>query len=360
MADSLLRYFHLNHPQSVMLNAAIDAMQSVRRSVEVSIKNGRGIEHSTFQAADGTWKDMLQVDKEAENICATHLLETLGGQGELLVLGEETLWKLPTNLDLSCQKVYVQAPNDPKVEGGAEKRITAILDMIDGSDLLERRLGNWCSAMVFLDPRRPKILFSLVQDSTGVIYGADESSTFLITPDRKPGDTLPPLEGVEIREILKAEPNSRGKRPRAQTGQIAVCYYNQKVSHFQSTTPLGLADWLTTLPEEEQNRFRIYTLAGNPMMVRMANSENIHAVFEHIGQYPHDVVPGAYIALRAGGHMCDFEGAPILEEVLAKLLLNPSGPRIKYVLASTDAVAIDIAGALKQRQAKDARAARTY
>jgi hypothetical protein len=349
-------YFPLNNPQRELLNAAIDAMQSVRGNVERAIKSGRGLEHSTFRAADGTLKEMLQVDKEAENSCAAFLLGMLGEEKELLVLGEETLWKLPADLDLSRQSVKVRYPDDPLVIEGAETRYTVILDMIDGSDLLERRLGNWCSAMVFFDPRVPKILCSLVQDSGGVIYGAHETSTFLITPETKRGDNLEPLKGVEVREILKTDQIDRKKLPRTHTDQIAVCFYNQNLKHFKSTTPLGLADWLQTLPKEEQERFRIYTLAGNPMMAKMAHRENIHVVFEHEGQYPHDVVPGAYIALKARAHLYDFHGVTITEAALAKSLLNPSGQKIKYVLASTQELAVDIACALDQRCTRDAAA----
>ena len=255
----------------------------------------------------------------------------------------------PANLDLSQDSVKVRRPDDPQVtKGQPEKRYTAILDMIDGSDLLERRLGNWCSALVLFDPRHPKILFSLVQDSEGVIYGADENLTFLIAPETRAGDELPSLN-VERREVLRTPPKVGEKRNKQQTAQIAVCFYNQKVGHFRSRTPFGLADWLQTLVPQEQERVRIYTLAGNPMMAKMANGENIHVVFEHIGQYAHDAVPGAYIALRAGAHMYDFDCNEITEEILARKLLTPSS-KLQYVIASTRELAIEIAAALKKGQ----------
>jgi fructose-1,6-bisphosphatase/inositol monophosphatase family enzyme len=52
---------------------------------------------------------------------------------------------------------------------------------------------------------------------------------------------------------------------------------------------------------------RIYNLGGNPMMLKVAE-RTIDAVFEVVGQHPHDVVPGAYIARQAGAIVKDLQG----------------------------------------------------
>ena len=48
-----------------------------------------------------------------------------------------------------------ETPRRQKLNLGREKDPVVIVDMIDGTDLFTRELGNWCSAMVVLHPRRP-------------------------------------------------------------------------------------------------------------------------------------------------------------------------------------------------------------
>ncbi len=48
----------------------------------------------------------------------------------------------------------------------------------------------------------------------------------------------------------------------------------------------------------------------------------------------YDVVPGAYIALRAGTVMSTPEGTPINESDLSRMLLRPSN-KIRYVLTGS-------------------------
>jgi hypothetical protein len=47
---------------------------------------------------------------------------------------------------------------DDSLDLSYETNVIALLDIIDGTDLLERSLSNWCSAMVFYYPPRKMIL----------------------------------------------------------------------------------------------------------------------------------------------------------------------------------------------------------
>ena len=63
------------------------------------------------------------------------------------------------------------------------------------------------------------------------------------------------------------------------------------------------------------------------------NHSKIDAVFDVHGQWPHDVVPGAYIAQKAGAIFTDLNGEPIN---WGSVLKKPASDKITYILASTD------------------------
>ena len=71
-------------------------------------------------------------------------------------------------------------------------------------------------------------------------------------------------------------------------------------------------------------------LGGNPMMVKVADG-NLHAVFELLGQKPHDVVPGAFIARAAGAVVRDLKGEDLN---LANTLMTPNMGQMKYIIAA--------------------------
>jgi fructose-1,6-bisphosphatase/inositol monophosphatase family enzyme len=351
--SSRTAYFSADRPYSPLLNIAVDTLNAVRLKVRESIEDGSGLEPSMFTAADGTTKVMLQVDKIAENLCRHRLSKQL--KKDCVVLGEETLWKLPSSLDLTKQHVTFEGrTHDPKATSGAEDRTVIIIDMIDGSDLVERGFGNWCSAMIAFRPGPPpKILFAMIHNDDDKIYGADEVGTFIIPRHARFSTEIKKLSGPELRRLRTAKERVKkghkhtkdDKEPPEETKQIAICFYAQKFGHF-STIPGGFQRWMRTSPASE--RLRIYNIAGNPMMARLANGENIHAVFEHLGQYPHDAAPGAYIGLQAAAYLVDLNGKSIAINDLATKLLRPSERHgLKYVLASTKELAVTIARAIR-------------
>ena len=268
-------------------------------------------------------KRMLYVDRVAELHAKARIPEVSRtfsvSENRITLYGEETLWH-EEDLDLS----------------GIDSPI-AIVDMIDGSDLVERKLWNWCSAAIVFVPTR-EILFSVVQDSHHNLYVANKDGAWFVpvSPERDPRD--------HTKYVLV--PHNEQARKLAGTQHVnqkaaSVCFYGQNCEHF-TTIPGALIDWM----KKENFVGRVYNLAGNPMMCKMADGQPIHVVFEHhVGQYPHDLVPGAYIAAIEGASMVlqqdetsweALNGAKLIEE-LARILLRPGRKdlRRKYVLAGS-------------------------
>ncbi len=336
-------------PHSNILKAAIDALKHIRPQIVRAVKHETGLRHPTHTAPNGETKRMLTVDQIAEDKCI-EILTGRFGNDKIRVLGEETLWPEQfKRLDLSKEHLQGYGENT-KIVPGPETRIVAIVDMIDGSDLIERNFGNWCSAMVFFQPTpRPVILFSLVHQADGKIYGADTEGTFLLRPLYKTVDDLGTLTGPQIRKLQRR----RSQRVlEEESQQIGICFYGQQYKNFAALPP-GFQSWIRNSPARE--RMRIYNLAGNPMMARLANGEGVHAVFEHRGQFAHDAAPGAYIGSRAGGYLVDLSGDAITVDSLAARLMRPSGERIRYVLASTEELAVQLAKALRITTSTNAR-----
>ena len=130
----------------------------------------------------------------------------------------------------------------------------------------------------------------------------------------------------------------------------AVCFYGQKAANFYAVHKNApLLTWLRDNRAKKINgqapRFRIYNLAGNPMMVRMTESTGtppaIDAVFELKGQKVYDVIPGAFIAKRVGATFVDLANRPIdLDRALRERKV------LKYVLAATPGLARELVLAL--------------
>ncbi|HNR35414.1 MAG TPA: hypothetical protein PKO36_09560, partial [Candidatus Hydrogenedentes bacterium] len=125
--------------------------------------------------------------------------------------------------------------------------------------------------------------------------------------------------------------------------EASLSFYGQQPANFMSVAgnrrfAAKLAEF-ETVKDDSFKRMRIYNLAGNPMMMKLIDgSKRIDAVFDLLGQLPHDMAPGAYIARRAGAILCGLDGRPILEEDLARMLIKPAHGASKrpYLLAATE------------------------
>jgi fructose-1,6-bisphosphatase/inositol monophosphatase family enzyme len=200
-------------------------------------------------------------------------------------------------------------------------KVVALVDAIDGTDLVARGFSNWCSAFAFLHPKQKRILASVIGHSSGEIYYASSQGAFKKT-----------VEGKIIR--LKRSPEEQLSLEKA-----TVCFFGQKphnlLTVMKDESSAGFQEKLATFrhrmrEQREKLPFRLYNFGGNPMMVKIPD-RTVDAVFELSGQKAHDVIPGAYIATQAGAVFIDMQGNEI---DLVQALLTPS-KKLKYVLAAT-------------------------
>jgi len=135
--------------------------------------------------------------------------------------------------------------------------------------------------------------------------------------------------------------------------EASICFYGQKITNFRSLVQSKLLDYISSVNEKQVKKtneeigFRIYNLAGNPVMVklvdhRIKDARGIDAVIEIKGQKPHDMAPGAYIALKGGAVLKRLDGSKITLEDLENALLKPASQKLSYVLASTEELADEI------------------
>jgi len=259
------------------------------------------------------YKDPNNVAKTIDKTAHNYTVLTLRAQfGEsLFVYGEEA--RTPASLK-NCR---------PTV---------AIIDAVDGTDLLARRFANWCSAMIFFHPKQHRILAAIVGHSSGDIYYASSKGAFKRTSDGK-------------KKLLKRNPDER-----LALSQASVCFYGQKprsflnLGKYQSGVFLSKLGEFAALAEKKKSLdFRLYNFAGNPMMVKMPE-RTVDVVFEVSGQRAHDVIPGVYIAMQAGAIFTDLNGSPI-DPVTA---LETPKEKIRYILSATKSLATEMKDLLGQ------------
>ncbi len=212
-----------------------------------------------------------------------------------------------------------------------ENRLCALVDMVDGTDLLERRLYNWCSSAVFFDPRLPadeeKIIAAFIGVPPKDVYFATKG---------KDGAFVLGSDGV--REVA-------GCSLVTSLNDASICFYGQKGKRLVSESYQKLFQHIKNL-----EKLRIYTLAGMPMIVKLIdkivkNASGIDAVFDFVGQNPHDVVPGAYLAMKAGATVRNLnDNEEMTFKALEKILMTPFNKEVKmkYITASTPELAKEI------------------
>lgn len=262
-------------------------------------------------------KNLLKIDEFAQTAAEGDLERLLPG---IEIRGEES------SLD------------DLKFNG----EVAALLDMVDGTDLLERGLGNWCSAMVLFNKER--VWASLIGMPNGEVYFEhySDAKAYVRQPLR-PG-TVPKREGITVAE-----------KPDMRLRDASLAFYGQKPSSLLATTQnKPLLKVLESISKEARDkrdqpdapRFRVYNLAGNPIMMKLIEGK-IDAVIELSGQRCHDVVPGFAIALKAKASLFNIDtGDKITSSDLPNMLAKPRN-KFKYVMACSDSLAVEILEALR-------------
>ncbi len=282
-------------------------------------------------------KRALRLDSNAEDTFERELRTYHNGQfANVAFYGEERL-------------------RDPSLDLSGSKGITVLVDAVDGTDLVERGLFNWCTASVFFAPSRPagqRILASFVGLPSGEVYyaSADSPIAYVKRRSQEPVEVKHPSANVNVEDA-------------------SICFYGQKIANLLSVVRSSLPTNLLVLQErrartreqqeESKNELptRLYTLAGIPMMMRLIDHQAdeahcIDVVLDLKGQRPHDVVAGAFIAKRAGASLRTLNGQDISDGDLEASLLKPAsdGGKLRYVLAANDTLCLKVIQLLSGQQ----------
>ena len=319
-------------PSDQLILAGVDAIYQAQSAAAILIKKEREtiLSEVTTSKVDNITRDLdKMVEAGARLSLYSHFNKTIYSSS-LVVWGEESI-------------ADRKQKGNEEVDFSGETRTVALLDMIDGTDLVYRDLSNWCSAIVFFYPPEREILATLVGTPAGLVYCADAVEAFSMKLCRKThfktcfGD----------KRTLRVPPH---QPPLDQSG---ICFYGQKSRNLLSLSGIRFPaelrvgefnlDSMFASFTQSKPPFRIYNLGGNPMMVKVADG-TMQAVFELLGQKPHDVVPGAYIARMAGAVVKDLNGANLkLEETLVK----PNVGDLRYVIASSEGLYSELLGHLR-------------
>jgi fructose-1,6-bisphosphatase/inositol monophosphatase family enzyme len=289
-----------------ILDAAIKTIKTIQKLIKEEVYKR---EHESFEPLiyRKTNKELVAIDLIAEFNSKTKL-DKLLKHYKIEMYGEESL-------------------RDPLLDLSNHDNLVVLMDMVDGTDLLERRLFNWCSAMIFYYPPQQRIIASLVGIPNEAIYFAAEDRNGAYKYELKPprrGKISVVTGPSKIKNIHGASISFYGQKL---TNFLSICNHKAMVSYFQN------------ILKKKKIQTRIYNFGGNPMMIRLIDGyKKIDVVFDIVGQAPHDVAPGAYIAKKAGAFFCDLKGEQIN---LSNILVRPADPnsRIQYILASTKGLA---------------------
>ena len=318
-----------------------DVLVSVERDTDVKGGDERALLEVETPKEDNITRVADQTAEKAASFLLKAYLRNTTHKQSLDVWGEESICD-KTNENLSFRSSI---------------KTVALLDMIDGTDLVNRRLGNWCSAMVFVYPPQKEILVSVIGLPTREFYVAENGMQPYKVHLRTDAAKISP-KLLSDRTELKLNPHKT-----TQLIQAAICFYGQKAANlltvFGSLLPVAADASSKSNESDRANRsrlgeyfhnvgaskpkMRIYNLAGNPMMARVADG-TIDAVIELRGQKPHDVIPGAFIAKQAGAVFCDLDGNDI---DMGEAVLDPNASNLRYILARNKSLAEQIVQAVK-------------
>jgi len=273
-------------------------------------------------------KKAYNIDIDAENTFEQKLHTQQGGKfASIRFYGEESL--RDENLDLTGQSGVV-----------------ALVDAVDGTDLVARGLWNWCCASLFYAPQNEpgrRILAAFVGMPTGHIYYAIDSDEYAYVKYR---DELPRrLRGASGIKTIK---------------DASICFYGQKPPNMLAVAKLPFFSNCADVYSHHKKLkteidLRLYNFGGIPMMCKLVDPPVLHvpgidAVFDVEGQKPHDVVAGAFIAKRAGACLIDLMGNNIDLDQLETALMKPANKEteMRYILAATSELAEALRQALLQ------------
>lgn len=286
------------------VNTTVKLIQTI---IEFLKKSASEDPYANFESveSDLNRKKMLIIDKATEIRLGKELKAIYGDKYEVKVHGEESFGQEESKTgDIGRFKKRKKE----------RKKITCLLDPIDGTDLYVKKLGNWCT-VVLIYTEKKKILGSFIGLPSGTVYFSTND-----------------INGVA--KVSKKGIEAVSKNPVTFPG-VTFSWYGQKINNF-----LSIAEHKKFLKfinkekdKDKENSFRILNISGNPLMLQMIDSEvPVNVIVELCGQHPHDMIPGAYLAKKVGATLTDLKGKPIKFE---KHLGKPNNSNIKYILANS-------------------------
>ncbi len=326
-----------------LLSYSVNLIRRVQRRIDARL---RFSPEAALQRIPDPKKDAnnqpLRIDYYAEDYYGGGLEKRF--KDKICAIGEETLERRPDLHDIS-----------------GRSEVFAIMDIIDGTDLLFRRLENWCSAIVFFYPPTQQILLSIVADHNGDVFYAthDRPGAFFYSSECKSLSEAAALTGAsrpEDREdafVRLVRRRSSGPVATVSLCDASICFVGQKPPHFLGVAEnAGFCAKLNELKRvlDAKTRpapgFRIYNLGGIPMMPKVANGI-VDAVIGFKRSKPHDFVAGAFIALKAGAFLGDMGGRSIDQNMLAMTLNRPKQKCDPYILSCTRSLYDELLGSIK-------------
>jgi fructose-1,6-bisphosphatase/inositol monophosphatase family enzyme len=258
----------------------------------------------------------------------------------------------------------------PETNFTNERGLFALVDMVDGTDLLERNLSNWCSAGVFFYPERKegkRIVAACVGMPSRRVYYAYEGLNEVRYQQMR-------WDPVQQRKIIKWD-RAKGTSGVKKLQNASICFYGQKATSLLKVADTKLFNYLAEKQLERESRKkkgekrtkvvvdkekenRIYNLSGIPMMMRLIDHQvkeaaTIDVILQLGGQHPHDAVPGLYIARKGGAFILNLKTQKeMTEEELDQGLLRPGHPDegMEYIVGATENLCREILPLLEKKQ----------
>lgn len=211
-------------------------------------------------------------------------------------------------------------------EGAAESDsdLVVFIDPIDGTEFIENLQGGWCLIAIY-DRNINEVIVAVAGDIfLDRLYWASKS-----------GDA----------EALDFTTHSwfrldGGPNPKKELTGARVNFMTTKVSRY-----LSVAKQTTLLEAIEKQDGRINLAWGSNMIIQVAAGYADVAVEFTKGFATYDVLPGLFIAQKAGLTVLDLKGNPIsskldIDEVFSKYRQDPKKPsRIRFVVAKEPVLA---------------------
>ncbi|MBI5207941.1 MAG: hypothetical protein HY934_09135 [Candidatus Firestonebacteria bacterium] len=212
----------------------------------------------------------------------------------------------------------------PEGTKDSDADLVIFIDPVDGTEFAENLQGGWCLMAVY-DIKNNEVIAAVAGDIfLDRLYWASKSSD---------------AEGLDFitHSWFKLD---GGPNPRNDLSSARVNFLTTKVSRY-----LSVAKQKALLDAIEKNDGRINLAWGSNMIIQVAAGYADVAVEFTKGFATYDVLPGLFLAQKAGLTVLDLKGNPIenkldINEIFSRYRQDPKNPsRIKFVVSKSPELA---------------------